>query len=704
MNNSNTPEFLSRLDDNPAHYFRKAWWLLSPFDSPVWTISLKHENPQEINWRISLDDESILTTPKNRRLETALKTFIIVASAGGSRNPTSSVATQNRNLRSALHIVDYFFINSKKLELATCGLSGLSESELKGMLHQLGNSQNISQSVYSYNQRLVELGVNLISNIPPNTIKKLLNDNPSISEISSNDIDLNELDIPVCKIPLLRAAFLHSGLYHKDELNGFHLNSAKIASILYKNTLRGESSKPRINILSFYPMEPACRREFIGVPTRSDATPGLTESSYNYFRATLNSMRFLHFAKEDAPSLQVLDDVAKFTIDLKECNRFRSVPSDVIFAQFRDCVEFHFDYGRKIINGFCRLVAYCTRMNITLLELSNLKVQQIIGPELVKIGVKKLGITCPNSSKTDSGHGLSGGRRNKKFYSDLRNNEGLLNLLEVYIGCVQFVTGALTARRADELVNLQVLSCIDVTREWLIFKVGKTSKSLFGIRDTQARPIDKLAVSMIRELQRMQRILKRYGFINEYTSLFSLPHPRRSLGLVNASHHTFNKAMDSVADYFQAPLDSQNRRYYLRQHQLRRFFALFFFHTFGLGGINSLRWMLAHSDIEHAWHYITDTIDGASLRGAKSQYVLEQLNHGHFENYQSLVAILKERYGTEDITLIDEVEADRYIQRLLEDGDITIEPTFFSDETGQKMMIIVKVINPQLKREDYAPI
>lgn len=697
MNNSNVPKFLSRLDEDPKHYFRKAWWLLTPFDSPIWLISLKYEKPSEINWQVSLDDGSILTAPGNCRLETALKTFIIVASAGGSRNPTTSVATQRHYLRRAFYIVDYLLINSKKLRLASCGLSGLSGDELKGMLQQIASGQNISQSVYSYNQRLVGLGVDLISKTPSSTIERLINELPCISEISSNDIELNELDIPTDKIPSLRAALLHWGFYHKDELNGFHLNSAKITPLLYKNTLKGESSKPRINILSFSPMEPAYRREFLGVPTRSGATPGLTESSYNYFRSVLNSMRFLHFANEDAPLLQALEDVAEFTIDLKECSRYRSVPSDVIFTQFRDCVEFHFKYGRIIINGFCRVIAYCTKKNISPLELSNLQVQRIIGPELVEIGVKKLGITCPNSSKTDNGSGLSGGKRNKEFYISLRNNEGLINLLEVYIGCAQIVTGALTARRATELIDLQVLTCLDVTREWLIFKAAKTSRWLFGIRDTQARPIDKLAASMIRELQRMQRILKRFGFIKEYTSLFSIPYPRSSLGLVKASHHTFNKAMDSVGDYFQAPLDSQNRRYYLRQHQLRRFFALFFFHTFGLGGVNSLRWMLAHSDIQHAWHYITDTVDGASLRGAKSQYVLEQLNRGHFENFQSLVEILKDRYGTEDVTLIDEAEADQYIQRLLQDGDITIEPIFFSDETGQKMMIIVKIINPQLK-------
>jgi hypothetical protein len=697
MNNSNIPEFLLRLDEDPKHYFRKAWWLLTPFEAPVWLISLQYEKPCEINWKVSLDDESILTAPKNRRLETALKTFLIVASAGGSRNPTSSVATQLHHLRRAFYIVDYLLINSKKLKLASCGLSGLSSNELKGMLLQIGSGHNIHQTVYSYNQRLVELGMELISKTPSSTIENLINEIPCISEISSSAIELNELDIPIEKIPSLRAALLHGGFYHKDELNGFHLNSAKITPTLYKNTLKGDSSKPRINILSFYPMEPAYRREYLGVPTRSDATPGLTESSYNYFRSVLNTMRFLNFANEDAPSLQVLEDVAKLKIDLKECGRYRSVPSDVILNQFKDCVEFHFKFGKIIINGFCRLIAYCAKKNISPLELSNLEVQRIIGPKLVKMGVIKFGITCPNSSKTDNGYGLSGGKRNKEFYISLRNNEGLINLLEVYIGCVQIVTGALTARRAKELIDLQVLTCLDVTRDWLIFKAGKTSRLLFGIRDTQARPIDKLAVSMIKELQRMQHILKRIGFIKEYTSLFSIPYPRSSIGLVRASHHTFNKAMDSVGDYFQAPLDSKKRRYYLRQHQLRRFFALFFFHTFGLGGINSLRWMLAHSDIQHAWHYITDTVDGASLRGAKSQYVLEQLNRGHFENFQSLVEILKDRYGTEDVTLIDETEADLYIQRLLQDGDITIEPYFFNDETGQKMMIIVKIINPQLK-------
>src|SRR5690606_25804161 len=110
-------------------------------------------------------------------------------------------------------------------------------------------------------------------------------------------------------------------------------------------------------------------------------------------------------------------------------------------------------------------------------------------------------------------------------------------------------------------------------------------------------------------------------------------------------------------------------------------------------GINGCRWMLGHADIEHIWHYITQEIDGASLRGAKSQYVIEELMHGKIGNYKNLVELLKAKYGTDDFTLIDIEEADFYIQEQLEKGNIIIEPEFLHDHNGTKLHIIVKILH-----------
>ncbi|MNG08137.1 hypothetical protein D3C84_914740 [compost metagenome] len=76
-----------------------------------------------------------------------------------------------------------------------------------------------------------------------------------------------------------------------------------------------------------------------------------------------------------------------------------------------------------------------------------------------------------------------------------------------------------------------------------------------------------------------------------------------------------------------------------------------------------------------------------------SQSVLEEMSKGRMENYQDLADLLKARFGTATFGLYDEEEADLYLQSKLDEGSITIEPVFFTDEHGKQMKIVVRVFS-----------
>lgn len=101
--------------------------------------------------------------------------------------------------------------------------------------------------------------------------------------------------------------------------------------------------------------------------------------------------------------------------------------------------------------------------------------------------------------------------------------------------------------------------------------------------------------------------------------------------------------------------------------------------------------MLGHTDASHVWNYITESMDGMTLRGAKVQYIAEALHSGHTENYQNLAELLKARYGTDDFTVVDADELEDYLADLMEEGTIEIEPDFFEDNDGQKFRVVVKI-------------
>ena len=107
--------------------------------------------------------------------------------------------------------------------------------------------------------------------------------------------------------------------------------------------------------------------------------------------------------------------------------------------------------------------------------------------------------------------------------------------------------------------------------------------------------------------------------------LFATPSIRGDVGFSQPTSYSYNRNLDFLCDYIQTPINKKGERYYIRQHQLRRFFAMLFFHSASFGGLETLQWMLGHTDIEHLWNYITETLDGTVLRGAKAQFVAQSL-------------------------------------------------------------------------------
>ena len=128
------------------------------------------------------------------------------------------------------------------------------------------------------------------------------------------------------------------------------------------------------------------------------------------------------------------------------------------------------------------------------------------------------------------------------------------------------------------------------------------------------------------------------------------------------------------------------KRYYIRTHQLRRFFALSFFWGSGFGGMDTLRWFMGHTDVQHLYHYITENSPGEVLRHAKSQFLTETI-----EEHAELRTLISERYGTDDFTVLNAYETEAYINGLILNEEVDIETEFIEDNNGQSYRLLVIV-------------
>lgn len=687
-------QFLDTFYEPASSAYQKACWLLSDFHALKWSYTFEFTQPMEIDWDVELEDGKSLTHESHSELWASFKYFLVASTHShlGIDTEANANVTQYRRFCAATKVIDYLLINSSSLELAKYGLGVLTSSDLKSMLNNIASNSDTAESIYSWSDTLSHFCDQLIKSTPDEDLARTLEKIPELTNTDSEYLDGYNLELPPESLAAARAALYINNFYVRNAKWGFSPNSLKLSEILYRNTISGRhTSKPSIPVFTYRPDKVAFVREMPGARVTTIKHKKMMSSKVKELQSVIYNLGVLHELGLPAPAHSDLSKFLSSEIDLSEEGRFRTLPADIVFEAFANAIEYHIEHGEKIADAFCTVVEYCTENDLALTAISDSTLMTLVGKDMTDFGIKKLGL----SSRSKSGLTYPATRDVKldirEHFKLLRANTGLLEALTIYIGSVQLVVGALMARRQGELIDLHTSDCLDHTQRWLLFYNRKSSRSLFGLRQREARPIEPIAVQMINTLIKMQQRLLKAGYIDNMMGLFAVPALAGYGKMLPSTNNLFNRNLDLVCDYFQTSCNSQGERYYIRQHQLRRFFAMLFFHSCSFGGIDTLRWMLGHTDIMHIYRYITETVDGAVLRGAKAQHIAEQIHHDGIGAFEDLGALLKAKYGTQDFILSDAEELEEEIAALMKSGEVTVEPEFFTDQDGQHMKMLVKV-------------
>ncbi|HIF9383678.1 TPA: site-specific integrase [Photobacterium damselae] len=684
--------------------FTKADWLKSPFESDVWIYNFGFKKDKELNWNVPLYDGSMLTDEHNHQLSISLKHWLIASTDRSVGSPvagnklSASMSTMNRDFRSVLRIIDHLLLNGSQYKLKEFSLGALTQDDLTALMDKVYSNKEANESLYDWSSRTSKYLLNLLSDTDNKDIIQFLECYPSTSYIDPDVLSACPLGFSENEIVSIRAAIFinqlgrcKQGSSKKDIFGGlWGMNTSMVANEIYKNTLYVKTiAKPTFPSLEVnFEDEALMNREYNGVKVTTKESDLLAWGNLQEYRRGLEKLQVLNILKLPSPPQDVLRTLETYNPEVRsKKGRFKTIPYDLVFKIIKEAIEFHIKYGNLLIDTLCDVIEYAKQKNTTLTSIVSDELLEIIPTELQEIGVSRLGITCLTSGNSQYS---SRGASTASYFHKLRSNQGLLDLIHVYYGAVKVIVGVLTARRDGELLDLKADECLDTTEQWLIFEKRKTSKMLFGARNTEARPIDPIAVDMMKNLIRLQNKHIELGLLNGFTKLFAPPQINAS-GKFSTNRRLSDSYVDLFCDYIQTDTNENGERYYLRQHQLRRFFALLFFHSSQIGGLETLQWMLGHTDPEHVWHYITESVQGSVLRGAKAQYVADSLVRGGTE-YRNLTDFVYDRFNTTEFSVIEVDELEEYIDELIKEGKATVEPEFFVDGNERKMRIITKII------------
>ena len=677
----------------PAQKMRfECEWLTSDFESNIWYFDFARGYRFCLNFNLELEDGSKLSDPKNKKLLQIFKNWITVQNTQNfNQGVKPGSITAYANTRRAINIIDYLLLNSSRLKLASHGLDLLTENDIASFFYQLSNSENANEGVYNWRQTVIDF-LRKTSDCCDQFVLHFAEKNPDIySLMVQNEIAYGLSPSETLKVKI----WLHENDYYSPSLNsGYRLSvsTTKLSSHIYKNTLLGygiKNSLPELNLAPY----PGMTTEYNVASVRAVNDDSMTERQFTKYYVSFMAINKLPELGLEIPShafIRLSLGSMKKHLNLAQTMRFKTLRPSILLPALQKAINFIYEYGDDIFQSASAVIAAQSKYGETVNDPdSEWWVRKAITPRLAALGVQCWSL----SSKMLAGKKLSKELRAskvKEYFERLRSNEGLWELLRVYYGAAQLVIGLLMARRQSELMSLMPFECLDDSKRNLIFFNAKSG--FLSNRQILKRPIPSIGVQIIETLENFQNLLLKNKLITEYTHLFAPP-DRYAKGLkARLRSPVYNRSIDFFCDYIETPRNSEGSRFYFRQHQLRRGFSMIFFWGNSFGGLETLRWFLGHADLEHLYHYITEATPGEVLRGVKAAYLADSLSAGDKEVTNELAAALFLHFGTTEFTVLDSQEVEIYLETLIENHSLIVEPHFIKVNDLTTYRLITKLI------------
>ena len=632
-------------------------WLLSNYPDTVWNIKLDSATVKidfDVVFVNSEGGLENLLSPAHHKLLNTFKCWLLIQSSPlHSGFQKLSQATISKKIRNTLYLIDYLLLNSDKFHLEK-HFSNWNSDYVYSMLADLFDKDKITVGVYDTEERLASYIEQHIASFGGKELEK------QVYKLSKKiTLDGSILDN---KNQILKIAFLMSqeAFDLKKGSNRYgNISASFLRTKLYSNTLYGHRvqlpmpqlyqiiANPTYNQTSEFKQHPLNKRTEIGI-------------SHAYFNAIRQNLFLLsdiaHVAEHSGMEVVEINSRLFGEINLqalmakpaKRAGRTLTIGAGEVLIQIRNAFEFIYDNREILFDSITKMFEAVSKEieETSLLEFINFGYKKYLTPEVIELGVEVIGYASTEKDR----------------YQKRRENKDLFFLFNVLQGSLQIVIGATMARRMGELVDLDPFSAITPSnvdpdesndQEFsLIFDNRKSGVAYGGeiLREELSRPILNSLASLIYKWQTFNAKIKELGMVEhlENTGLFSSL-SSHTLTFKEGNSESFVDNLDAFCDYFQTRTyvdeDGITRRLYIRQHQLRRFFAMTFYWSYGYEAGETLRYFLAHTDISHLERYIKEEMTGEELRGVQAERLIDGIKNDDISKIGELEIILKNRFG-----------------------------------------------------------
>lgn len=254
--------------------------------------------------------------------------------------------------------------------------------------------------------------------------------------------------------------------------------------------------------------------------------------------------------------------------------------------------------------------------------------------------------------------------------------------------CFCLVTMLACCRRS-EVVDLKTMSTRDLDgRFYLSVLLRKTGDG--SVRQKMEKPVPRLVhecLETLAELKSVWRLIVSSDDPLFDQQVFYKVNARGAFPLAVQDTYEIVRELSE----FLGLACRNGQRWFVLPHQLRRYFAMTFFHFGGAeNSLPALSWFMGHDNIEQTWRYIKESLTGKELSASEAALATSAVcSNDQSTGVELLRNIVLKHFGCDRINVMHEDELRDYLELLAERGVYTATPVQIM--SGKRRMYTVLI-------------
>lgn len=671
----------------------RADWLLSPFEAAEWVTTNRGREEQvadgwqnviRINWAVRLANGSLLTDPKYHALLNLNKQIAFLIRSGHVSH-ISAPFTWKATVSVLLQLTRWLVLHEAQFFPETFGLKLVNQFALDSLLCAIADggwaeAQRIPQRL------LMHFYLKTYGETCPQQFMESVYELPvAVKGQITTWLKANAYFGLVC-----RGAYVNKAYLKRERLANDIGEPVESLRMSWKLSAFCRQFEPELQagVLLVNIFQETEKPDHKTKTTNEIVTTGSAE---NTLLSVSRSLTTILSAYRHSPNM--MPEPALLSVrraqNLAESRTRQSghhqfMPVDTGLAYFNRAMQFVQLYGDALIDYYLAVISNKSPMATT--SSLNTLCDGLLGDAFqvtVKGETKSVGAVL----------GISEFMRPEVVvdYELLRKQPSLDEALRVLVGACVICIALMKPSRENELTHLH-RDCLrwDGKGYHIRFKLGKSNAG--EAYQDMDRPIPVITAKAIQLLQKLGNGLTLLFNDSKKKSnnLFYLP-KQKGIGAMVADAGLLNGHLDIFCDYVGLPPDSHGRRWYVRIHEMRKWFLLLLFWSGKYDVLDAARWIAGHTDSSHIYAYIEREFPGEELPKLEAEYAIDRLRAldslggkqtqaetGLNSLYEAVLC----HFGVQSLSVVPEAEWADYVATLRHEDGFKLEPHSVYAETN----------------------